>query len=759
MKKIIISLFLLVSLVAHADLLDDIVAGKYKAETLQAMTPVAYADAYRDAKAEETYAMLVDNDVVSYSYKTGKVVETLFDHKSTQLNKLSNVDGFILSPNPRYLLVYTHSERLFRHSFKAEYYVYDRKRGELKPLSYVKGSERVAKLIDPVFSPDGKYIAFVKGTDLYIHKMDFHTETAVTGVETEAYADPDAVSDPQILNGVSDWLYEEEFGVTSQYCFSPDSKQLAFIRLDEHEVPTFAWQEFLDADGKALRYPVDYTLRYPKAGDNNAKATACVYDTYYKSVKTMQLPQAADSYLPRLKWTNGTEKTPDGELMVLRMNRDQNKMEVYLCNPKSTVSRLYYKEESKNSFVDYSLFDQWQVLTDNRVLVVSEKDGYTHAYLYSAMGQMQKQLTTGNFDVTDVYGFDEANQTLYYQAADKDPMTRYIYALNVKKNAVKALTPVEGMHSASFSPDMTYFVDDYQSVNTPNCYTLYNREGKSVRELKNNNALAEKAQKANLPIKEFFQFTTPKGTVLNGWILKPNDFDENKKYPVLMKQYSGPASQQVLNRWRIEWEEYLSAELGYVCVCVDPRGTSGRGRAFRNETYMNLGTKEAEDQVYAARYLQTLPYVDAARVGIWGWSYGGYATIMSMSVCGIDKSLGKSPFAFGMAVAPVADWRLYDSGYTERYMRRPQVNEAGYDRANLVTHAAALQGELLIMHGLADDNVHAQNALLYIDALVQEGKQFEMQIYPDDNHFLRKRHNQIHVYQRMLRFLQGHTKR
>lgn len=728
MKKVFILILLAVSAFVQADLLDDITSGAYKSRALEESTSMSDG---------ESYAMLQDGCIYSYSYKTGKVQDTLFDINYTKLMKLDEVEGFILSPNPRYLLVYNHSKRIFRHSFSADYYIYDRNRRELKVLS------DTMPLRDPVFSPDGKYIAFARENNLFIHKMDYHTEVAVT---RDGKAD-------EIFNGVTDWLYEEEFGTTAIYCFSPDSKQLAFVRLDERDVPVFSWQEYLDENGKPLRYPCQKSLRYPKSGDNNAKASVCVYDTYYKSIKTIQMSEQADSYFPRLKWTNATSANPQGDLVVLRLNRDQNKEEVFLANPKSTLSSLFYKEESKKYFVDYSLFDEWQFLSDNSCIVVSEQDGYRHAYLYSASGIQQKQLTKGEYDVTCVYGYDEATQTLFYQAADKNPMTRYVYSLNVKKNVVKPLSSAEGIHNATFSIGYKYFVDAFQSVTTPACYTLYSADGKALRELKNNNIIADKAKAAGLPTKEFFSFSTPNGDQLNGWMLRPADFDATKKYPVLMMHYSGPASQQVLNRWRIDWEEYLVAKEGFICVCIDPRGTDARGRAFRNETYMSLGTKEAEDQVYAARYLQSLSYVDAEKVGIWGWSYGGYATIAAMSACGINPALGESPFAFGMAVAPVIDWRLYDSAYTERYMRRPQVNEFGYDRADLAQHAAALQGNLLIIHGLADDNVHAQSTMIYANALVEQGKQFEMQIYPDDNHFLRKRKNYNHVYRRMLRFL------
>ena len=740
MKRLLYLVLALLPVMAQADLLDDITAGKFKPQRLEESTPMADG---------EHYAMLKDGMVLAYSYKTGAVTDTLFNIAHTKNKKIESIDGFILSPVDRFVLVYNNSHRQFRRSFTADYYLYDRKRGELKALS------DTMPVRDPVFSPNGEYIAFCRDNNLYIHKVVYGTEVAVT-----RDGEPD-----KIFNGAADWLYEEEFGITAMYAFSPDSKQLAFVRLNETEVPLFRWIDYLDEEGKGLRYPEVKQLRYPKAGDKNAVASACVYDTYYKSVKTIQLPEQSDSYIPRIGWTNPTTDNPQGEMVILRMNRNQNKMEVFYANPKSTLSQRFYTEESKQYFVNYELFDEWQWLSDNSVLVVSEEDGYRHVYKYSASGSKKQLLTKGNFDVTALYGYDEATGMLYYQAADKNPMTRYIYQLNVKKGTVKALSKGEGMHQAVFSNKLTYFVDYFQSAENPGQYTLYTRDGKMVRELKNNNAVLARAKAAGLPVKQFFSFVTPRGDTLNGWMLRPADFSEANRYPVLMMQYSGPTSQQVLNRWRIDWEEYLAAKEGVVCVCVDGRGTDARGRAFRNATYSQLGIREAEDQVAAALWLGQQAWVDASRIAIWGWSYGGFETLMSMSICSMEPKLtgkmcfnnnaGSSPFRCGIAVAPVTDWRLYDSGYTERFMQRPEWNEEGYDASALPQLAQHLQGRVLIVHGLADDNVHVQNAFLYMEALVREGKQFEMQIYPDDNHFLRKRSNYNHLYHRMLDFLRA----
>ena len=631
-------------------------------------------------------------------------------------------------PTDRYRLEYENKQQLFRHSFMADYYLVDTQKHTRTRLSDVP-------VRDAYLSPNGKYVVYAKAdNNLYIYKIDFKTEVALTtGDNTE------------IFNGISDWLYEEEFGVTRLFAFSPDSKMVAFVRLDETEVPTFDWQVFLGAN-----YPKTESLRYPKAGEANAKATVCVYDIHYKTIRTMELPASMDGYLPRIAWTPLTKPTKKDEqstsdLVILHMNRDQNKMDVLKGNPKSTVCHPFYSEQSKQYYVDFALFDQWQWLSDGRVIVLSEKGGYNQAYLYSSQGIEQKLLTPQQQDITALYGYDEKLQTLYYQAANT-PMTRQAYALNLKKNTTTCLTQGEGTHSLTFSRDLTRYIDCYQSINLPQRYTLHTIGGASELILDNDSVL-QAWHASGLPNKEFFTITTERGDILNAWRILPKDFDATKRYPVVMMQYSGPASQRVTDTWRKRFGHYLAAQ-GYLVVCADGRGTNARGRAWRNATYMELGVKEAEDQISVARYLKTLPYVDASRLALCGWSYGGYQTLMCLS-----KQGGETIWQCGIAIAPVTSWRLYDSAYTERYMRRPQVNEFGYDKADVMQLASDLQGQLLLVHGLADDNVHAQQSWLYVDALVQAGKQFEMQFYPDDNHFLRNRSNYEHLHRRIMLFL------
>ncbi len=644
----------------------------------------------------------------------------------------------------RYRLEYENKQQLFRHSFMADYYLVDTQKSTRTRLSDVP-------VRDAQLSPNGKYVVYAKAdNNLYIYKIDFKTEVALTtGENTE------------IFNGISDWLYEEEFAVTRLFAFSPDSKQVAFVRLDETEVPTFEWQTFLPDSGSVEYtngiYPQSHTLRYPKAGAANAKASVCVYDIHYKTIRQMQLPSYMDSYIPRITWTPLTKPTkkdeqPTSDLVVLHLNRDQNRMDVLKGNPKSTVCHPFYKEESKKYFVNYELFDEWQWLSDGRVVVVSEKGGYTQAYMYSSQGIEQRVLTTEERDITKVYGYDEKAQVLYYQAANT-PMTRQAYAVNVKKNTTTQLTQGDGTHDLYFAKDLTRYIHCYHSIEKPHTYTLCEVKGEKV-EVKgtvlSNDSVLHAWQALGVNEKEFFTITTERGDVLNAWRILPKDFDATKKYPVVMLQYSGPTSQRVLNNWRKRFG-YALADAGYLVVNVDGRGTGARGRAWRNATYMQLGVKEAEDQISAAQYLQSLSYVDGDRIAICGWSYGGYQTLMCLS-----KQNNQSPlFQCGIAIAPVTNWRLYDSAYTERFMRRPQVNEFGYEGTDLIQMAGDLTGKLLIVHGLADDNVHAQNTLLYTDALVKAGKQFEMQLYVDDNHSIRKPHNNEHLHHRIMLFLQS----
>lgn len=678
----------------------------------------------------------------------------VIDSLLNPVKKTSGEEAFSFDDAGRYKLEWENKQTLYRHSFFADYYLVDTRKNTRIRLSD-------APVRDAQISPNGKYVVYAKAdNNLYIYKVDFKTEVAITADGLED--DLDFV-EGTIYNGVSDWLYEEEFGVTGLFAFSPDSKQLAYVRLNEENVPTFEWQTYLDNDAKGLNlYPASHSLRYPKAGEKVARASVCVYDMYYKTVRVMDLPLKEDDYIPRVSWTvlKESDKSLVSDVVAMVMNRDQTKMSVYKCNAKSTVCHPFYVEESKNCYVDFMLFDEWQWLSDGRVVVLSEKGGYVQAYMYSSQGVEQNLLTKEARDVTKLYGYDEKLGVMYYQAAD-GPLERQCYALNVKKGVTSRLTNGEGTHALTFSKDWKRCVDCYQSTTMPNKYTMYEVRGDRLEAkgaqggvLLDNEAVAQAWKESGMPDKEFFNFTTERGDTLYGWMIKPNGFDSAKKYPVVMMQYSGPGSQRVTDTWRKRFGHWLAME-GYLVVCVDGRGTNGRGRAWRNATYLELGVKEAEDQISAARYIKSIPYVDGDKMALCGWSYGGYETLMCMSKQGEDAN-GENIWQCGIAIAPVTSWRLYDAAYTERYMRRPQVNEKGYGLADVINLADDLRGDLLLVHGLADDNVHAQHTWLYVDALVNAGKQFDMQIYPDDNHFLRNGKNYEHLHIRILKFLREH---
>lgn len=713
-------LFFFVFHLVSADLLTDITDGKYRAKSVPGM---------KSMNDGEHYTLLENNKlIVKYSYKTGKAVDTIFNASTTKLNKLEQIKGYDFSPNELKILVYNEQNFRYRRTFTSEYYVFDVKRNELKPLSE-NGPQEV-----PLFSPDSRYIAFARENNLYLHKFDFGTESPIT--KDGEFG--------KIINGTPDWVYEEEFVATRYFVFSPDSKLLAFVRFDETDVPTYQMQRYLESpveqDGIPL-YPTFQSFKYPKAGQPNSKVSVCVYDDFYKSVKTINLGvEDSDFYIPRIKWTRDQEK-----LAIFVLYRNQNQLDMIFSNPKSLVSKLMLRENNKY-YVDFENIDDIHFTNDGKYFTfVSERDGWRHAYLYNINGSLNKQLTQGNFDVTKVYGFDDAGQVLYYQSAEISPLQRDVYSTDARNRKTR-LTDGNGFHNASFSSSFAYFLDDASELNKPNIFTIRNNKGETLRALEDNAKLAADFDALNLPKKEFFKFTTSEGVALNGWMIKPQNFNPNIKYPALMVQYSGPNFQEVKDSWKIGWEYYLSAN-GYVVACVDGRGTAARGSEFRNSTYMQLGVLETKDQIEAAKYLGNQSFVDKNRIGIWGWSYGGFMTLNSMST---DEKIFKA----GISVAPVTDWRLYNTAYTERFMRQPKENNGGYDAGSPLKHADKFSGNLLIIHGTADDNVHVQNTYLYLDALLKAGKQAELYLYSDKNHSILGKETRRHLYKKKFDFLE-----
>jgi dipeptidyl-peptidase-4 len=537
----------------------------------------------------------------------------------------------------------------------------------------------------------------------------------------------------RIINGATDWVYEEEFAVTNLMAWSPNSEYLAFVRFDESEVPQYSMQMYGDSF-----YPDNYVYKYPKAGEKNSTVSLHSYCVETKDIKLLKTPVDAESYIPRIVFTSDPE-----QLAVMTLNRHQNIFNLYYANPKSGVFRLILKEENKR-YVDYDWISELR-FTKNGFFYVSEKDGYSHVYQYSPTGVEQRQVTKGNWDVTRLSGIDEATNTVYYESAEESPLRRSVYKID-SKGVKTRLTAQEGTNSASFSENFAYYINRYSNANTPLSITVNEtRSNKVLRVLQDNAALKERLREYAYQPKEFIKVETASGYELNGWIVKPAGFDESKKYPVLMFQYSGPNSQSASDQFGFDWEQYLAVN-GFICACVDGRGTGARGEEFRKCTYLRMGELEAQDQVEAAQALAKLPYVDGKRMAIWGWSFGGYNTLMSMTV-------GNGVFKAGIAVAPPTDWRYYDSIYTERFMRTPQENASGYDATSPLKLAKNLQGKLLLVHGTADDNVHFKQSLDYAEALVQAGKQFDMHFYRDRNHGISGGNTRLHLYTKMTNFL------
>lgn len=690
--------------------LKDITDGQFRAKDVQPVVSSADGEYYFQPDATKS-------KIIKYSFKTGLPVETIFDTQTARDCDFTTFEGFLMSPDEKRLLLYNNSEPIFRRSFKADYYYYDTRRDMVRKLTNNK-----EKQMAPVFSKDGRMLAYVLDNDIWLAKFDYDTESQITknGVIGK------------IINGSTDWAYEEEFGVTSLMDFSPDNKLLAFVSFDESGVNEF---EFDVYNGDL--YPGNMSFKYPKAGEDNSKVVCNVFDIESKTTRELKFPATDIEYIPRIVFA------PNSQLAVMTLNRDQNDFKMYLADPRTTISKLALREQN-DRYINNAFLNSIEFIGD-QFLYLSEKDGYSHIYLYSMAGVPQKQLTNGAYDVTEILAYDPIAKAVYYQAAEESPLRRDIYKVDIAKGIKMKLSNKSGYNTAQFSNDGKYYVNKWSNANTPTLITVNDKAGKELRVLEDNKALSSKLMSANVSKKEFFKVNGADGTSLNGWMLKPSNFDPNKKYPLLMVQYSGPDSQQVLDRFGIDWVDYLVSQ-GYIVASVDGRGTGARGEDFRKSTYMNLGVQEADDQIAAARYFATLPYVNPNEISIWGWSYGGYNVLMALS-----RSSGV--FKSGVAIAPVTDWRFYDSIYAERYMRTPQQNKAGYDNGSPLALAPQLSGDLLLIHGSADDNVHFQNTMEYATALIAADKQFDMFVFPDKDHSIQGSTNRNYLYKKVIDFL------
>ena len=710
--------------------LRDITGGVFRQETMTEVRPMADG---------ETYAQISSDGrrIVTYSFKTGKQVGILFDAATARGPQVTRVDGYIVSPDGRRLLIQTETERIYRHSFTATYYIYSIQNNKLEPLSE-NGPQQT-----PVFSPDGTQIAFVRDNNIHLVKLLYDNAESQVTKDGKRNA---------VINGIPDWVYEEEFSTNTSMVFTADSKQIVWIRYDETDVPQYAMQLFKGLAPERAEfkdYPGDYTYKYPVPGKQNAKVCVLSYDIKSHQTRKLELPLEQDGYIPRLKATSDPAK-----VLVLTMNRHQDNLKVWMCNPLSTVCSMII-EDKVDKYVKEESMEQ-TLVTDKHILMASERDGYNHLYLYNLNGQLMRQIVSDKYVVKDVYGYDEATGDTYFAANPKGATEQQVMVAR-QNGKIETLSQKAGVNNAIFSTNFKYFVNIWSDLDNPAQYTLCQTGGKTLATLIDNHELKQKLAAYDLGTKELFQFTTPEGVVLNGWMIKPKDFNPNNRYPVIMYQYGGPGSQQVLNQWGIGMggngaimEQYLCQQ-GYICVCVDNRGTGGRGAEFEKCTYLRLGELEARDQVETALWLGQQPYVDKSRIGIWGWSYGGWNTLMSMSE-------GRPVFKAGVAIAPPTCWRFYDTIYTERYMRTPQENPKGYDEVNPIARAEKLSGALLICHGLADDNVHYQNTAEYVEALVQADKDFRQLVYTNRNHSIYGGNTRNHLFRQAVNHFNAELK-
>ncbi len=730
MKRILTFLALVAVLTQTAAVaqlkLDDLCNGRYSARGINRAAPLLDG---------ETYSCLSPDgkQVLAYSFRTGEQTGVLFDVANLKSKiQLSRIDGYIMSPTESHMLVKTQTRSIYRHSNTAVYYIYNLKSRTLEPLSD-GGPQEV-----PQWSRDGNMVAFVRDGNLFLVKLLFNNSESQITKDGEM---------GKVLNGKPDWVNEEEFSLSRSFDFNADGSMLCWIRYDETQVPLYTFPLFKGLASEReefAEYPGTYDYKYPIAGAQNSTVTVHSFDIKSRVIRQMQLPLEPDGYIPRIY---STLEDPE-KIIVFTLNRHQDRLDIYVANPRSTECRLIVREEAQHYIPDV-VYEQSRMVEGGFVLM-SERSGFAHLYLYDLNGTQKRQLTSGDYPVTSFYGYDAKSGTAYYASAQESPLRRAVYKSDAKGKQVK-LSTQEGTNDALFSTNFKYFLNTYSNLNTPPVYTICDAAGKTLRTMEDNQALRNTLSTLGLGERRFFTFTTQDGVQLNGFMVLPADFSESKKYPVVMHQYSGPGSQQVRDSWNVGnmggalYEQYLCQQ-GFICVTVDGRGTGGRGRDFEQCTYLHLGNLEAHDQAETAVYLASLPYIDGQHIGIWGWSYGGFNTLMSMSE-------GRGVFAAGVAVAPPTSWRYYDSIYTERFMRTPKENKEGYDDSP-IGRAAKLQGHLLLCHGTADDNVHFRNTMEYTEALVQADKDYSLLSYTNRNHSINGGNTRRHLFRQITQWFQ-----
>jgi dipeptidyl-peptidase-4 len=713
MKNILI-LFLLLTTITFAQkkdiTLEEIWNGTFRTERMNSLNSMN-GDFYTLQNFnKETRSTSVDK----YSYATLNKVETIVDSKD--LTDLKYFESYSFNNNETKLILGVDSEPIYRHSFLGVFYVYDI---ASKTLQLIDED----KIQEPTFSPDSKKVAYSKNNNIFLKNLETNELTQVTfdGKKNN------------IINGICDWVYEEEFSFVKAFEWSKDSKNIAFLRFDESEVPTFS----MDVTGKSL-YPSQLVFKYPKAGEKNSVVTLKLYQVDSKNTSDIDLGDY--EYIPRIKWTNDSNI-----LSATTLNRHQNNLNLFFVDASNATAKIVLNETDK-AYVD--IHDNLTFLKDNSFIWTSEKDGFNHIYHFSNDGKLKNKITNGNWEVTNFYGVNEKTKTIYYQSVEDGSINRTVYSVKLNGKSKKRLTNPSGTNSAAFSKNLKYFINTFSDSDTPTIYTLHDGNGTLLKEVLNNHKLSEGLKNYNLSQKEFFTLTTSNGA-FNAWMLKPTDFDSNKEYPLFMTQYSGPGSQSVSNSWNGSndyWYNHI-ANQGYIVVCVDGRGTGFKGADFKKSTYLNLVKYETIDQIDAAKQLAKKPFINENEIGIWGWSFGGH-----MSTNCLLK--GSDVFKMAIAVAPVTSWRFYDSVYTERFMRTPQENASGYDENSPINYAHLLKGKYLLIHGSGDDNVHVQNSMRLTNALIEANKPFDQAIYPDRTHSIyRGKNTRLHLFTKMTKFI------
>jgi len=691
--------------------LEEIWGGEFRGE---------YMDALHSMNDGEHYSVLDfdkntrSTSVNKYSYKTLKKTASLVDSKN--INDIAYFTNYTFSNDETKLLLATEIASIFRHSTVGKYFIYDTKTKTTTLLTE-------NKIQEPTFSPDGTKVAYVFENNIYFKDLNSGKETQVTtdGKKNE------------IINGVTDWVYEEEFAFVKAFEWNNTGTKIAYIRFDEKDVPEFS----MDVYGSKL-YQTQTVFKYPKAGEENAAVSLHIYDVASNIKSAITLPEYY--YISRIEWTN------DANILSTQLlNRHQNNLNLVFVNATNLSSKTILTDTDQ-AYIDVT--DNLTFLNNNSFIWTSEKDGYNHIYHYSKTGKLINQITKGNWEVTNYYGFNEKKGIAYYQSVENGSINRDIYAININGKGKKRLSTKTGTNNATFSKNFAYFINTFSNSSTPSEFTLNNsKTGKIIKNIKDNKTLQNKVAGYAFAPKEFSTINI-NGNDLNMWMIKPLDFDANKKYPVFMYQYSGPGSQQVANKWNSAndyWFQML-AQQGYITVCIDGRGTGFKGRDFKKVTQKELGKFEVEDQITAAKKLGNRTYIDSDRIGIFGWSYGGFMS----SNCLFQ---GADTFKMAIAVAPVTSWRFYDTVYTERYMQTPQENASGYDNNSPMSHVDKLKGKFLLIHGSSDDNVHVQNTMRMVEALIQADKQFEWMIYPDKNHGIYGGNTRLHLYKKMTKFI------